>query len=50
MEQPAVGPPTPPPGARTLTRALCILVLLLVAGAIVYAGWIALAYAGQIGV
>ncbi len=50
MEQPAVGPPVLPTPARALTRGLCLFVLLLVVAAIVYAAWIALDYAGQIGV
>lgn len=40
----------PPVPARGLTRALFLLILLLMLGALVYTAWIAISYAGQIGV
>lgn len=41
---------TPAPGAAALTRALCLLILLLMAVAAAYGGAIALRYFRQIGV
>jgi hypothetical protein len=44
-------PAVPPPvGAASLTRALCLLILVLMAGAAIYGGAMALRYFGQIGV
>lgn len=42
--------PATPPTATALTRALCLLILLLMAGAAVYGGYIALRNFHQIGV
>ena len=47
MTQPAV-PSSVPAGG--LTRALCVLVLLLMIGAVVYAACMAIRYYGRIGV
>ncbi len=44
---PEISPSVPAPG---LTRALFLLILLLMVGAVVYAAWMAITYAGQIGV
>ncbi len=44
---PEILPSVPAPG---LTRALFLLILLLMVGALVYAAWIAITNAGQIGV
>ena len=43
-------PGTITPGTGTLTRALCLLILLLMAGAAGYGAVMALRYFGQIGV
>jgi hypothetical protein len=48
MESSVAGPSAP--GAQGLSRALCVLVLLLMTLAVVYAGSIAIRYFGRIGV
>jgi len=48
METSAAGPSAP--AAQGLTRALCAVVLLLMSLAVVYAGSVAIAYFGRIGV
>ncbi len=48
MESPHAG--SPAPGATALTRALCLLILLLMSAAALYGASIALRYFSQIGV